>query len=264
MTQSAEKPRKQDIPVGGAYDKLLRRYGEFMHGLTMLPIYVIAVAIMGLALMPGICIFRSWSEATENSTPFIHAFAIGASIAAGFICYGFSLLILCPLFNAPVLRFFKPTRGPFRSAQIFPWYYHNAVLYIARYTFLEFITPTPFNTWFYKMMGMKMGRGVHINTTHISDPGLLTMEDHVTIGGSATIIAHYGTAGYLVLHPTIIRRKATIGLRAIIMADVEIGEGAKILPNSVVLPKTRVPAGETWGGVPAKKLEPKDYIVQDQ
>ena len=43
--------------------------------------------------------------------------------------------------------------------------------------------------------------------------------------------------------------------------DVEIGEKAKILPNSVVLPKTRIPAGETWGGVPAIRI-PKEQMDQ--
>jgi serine acetyltransferase len=44
-------------------------------------------------------------------------------------------------------------------------------------------------------------------------------------------------------------------LHAKVLGGVEIGEGAKILPNSVVMPKTKVPAGEIWGGVPAVKIE---------
>ena len=104
-------------------------------------------------------------------------------------------------------------------------------------------------------MGMKVGIRTEINTSNISDPGLITLEEGVTIGGSATIIAHYAVHGYLIIAPVHIRKNATIGLRAIIMGGVEIGEGAKILPNSVVLPKTIVPAGETWAGIPAKKLE---------
>jgi serine acetyltransferase len=38
------------------------------------------------------------------------------------------------------------------------------------------------------------------------------------------------------------------------MGDVEVGDGATILPHSVLLPGTRVPPGETWGGVPAKRI----------
>lgn len=50
------------------------------------------------------------------------------------------------------------------------------------------------------MMGMKLGKGVQINSTNISDPALIQMDDKVTIGGSATIIAHYASGGFLSLH----------------------------------------------------------------
>ena len=99
-------------------------------------------------------------------------------------------------------------------------------------------------------MGMKVGDGVFINTTHISDPAMIEIGDHVTIGGSAVLVAHYAQAGYLIVAPVQIGSKATIGLRTIIMGDVQIGDGARVLPNSVVMPKTRIGAGETWGEFP--------------
>jgi acetyltransferase-like isoleucine patch superfamily enzyme len=109
-------------------------------------------------------------------------------------------------------------------------------------------------------MGMKIGEGTLINSSHLSDPSLIEMGRKVTLGGSVTIVAHYGQGGFLVLAPVKIGDKATIGLRAILMGGVTIGEGAKILPNSVVLPKTQVPAGETWGGVPARKIEAHELV----
>ena len=39
-----------------------------------------------------------------------------------------------------------------------------------------------------------------------------------------------------------------------VMGDVEVGDGATVLPNSVLLPGSRVGAGETWGGVPARRI----------
>jgi serine acetyltransferase len=51
-----------------------------------------------------------------------------------------------------------------------------------------------------------------------------------------------------------VRRGATVGLAATLMGDVEVGEGAVVLPHSVLLPGSRVGAGETWGGVPARPI----------
>jgi len=92
------------------------------------------------------------------------------------------------------------------------------------------------------MMGMKVGNGVHINTTNISDACLIELEDKVTIGGSAHIICHYAAKGYLVIAPVKIRKGATLGLKCTIMGDVEIGENAIIAPHEVVYPKSRIPA----------------------
>jgi len=134
----------------------------------------------------------------------------------------------------------RPWRGSWFSVQSVPWYIHNALTYIVRYTFLDFLTPTPFNLLFYRMMGMKIGKGVVINTTNISDPCLITIEDYVTIGGSATLFAHYGQKGYLVISPVHIKRGATVGLKASIMGDVVIGENATIAPHKVIMPKSRI------------------------
>jgi acetyltransferase-like isoleucine patch superfamily enzyme len=157
--------------------------------------------------------------------------------------YGITLIFIIPLFNFLMPFRVKPFRGNYYSITSVPWYIHNAFTYVVRYTFLEFVTPTPLNILFYKMMGMKIGKGVHINTTNISDPGLIVIEDKVTIGGSATIIAHYASQGYLIVEPTRIKKGATIGIKATVMGDVEIGEGAIIAPHEVILPKSRIPAG---------------------
>ncbi len=218
-------------------------------------LYLLIAALLGLALAPGIGVCLHLFQVSDGLAPLIALPLKGFTVFLGFLIFGFCSILLVPLPNRLILRFLKPCRGPYFSTKIFPWYAHNILTYSIRYTFMEWITPTPFNLFFFRQMGMKIGARSEINTSNISDPGLITLEEEVTIGGSATILAHYAVRGYLVIAPVLIKKGATIGLRAVIMGGTEIGEGAKILPNSVVLPKSRVPAGETWAGVPAKKIE---------
>ena len=173
----------------------------------------------------------------------VNYFAIALSIVCGYLLYGFTLVFVTPFFNKILPFRLKAFRGPYYSLHSIPWYVHNALIYLVRYTFLEFITPTPINILFYKMMGMKVGKGVHINTTNISDACLIELEDKVTIGGSAHIICHYAAKGFLVIAPVKIRKGATLGLKCTVMGDVEIGENAIIAPHEVVYPKSRIPAG---------------------
>jgi serine acetyltransferase len=237
------------------FDRALKAGRNITIGFMLVPIYLVGSILIGVAVTPGVAVYRLFSGLAANASPLLQTFAAGVGIAAGFFTYGFTLLFVIPLANWPIRGRVKAARGEFHSSHFLAWYLHNTLAYIARYSFLDYVTPSPLNHLYYRMMGMKIGRGAQVNTTNISDAALITIEENVTIGGSATLIAHYGQAGFLILAPTIIRKGATIGLLATIMADVDIGENAKILPNSVVLPKTRVPAGETWGGVPARKLE---------
>lgn len=249
------KVRPPEAAPSGLFDRLLRTGKSITHGFVMVPIYLIASVIIGLAATPAVYLFQTLRELAQESSPLVQLLATGLGLGAGFFTYGFALLFVVPLANWPIRNKIKPCRGSYHSARFFPWYLHNSLAYIARYSFLDYVTPTPLNHLYFMMMGMKMGKNAQLNSTNISDSPLITLEENVTVGGSATIIGHYAAGGFLILAPVVIRKGATIGLLATILADVEIGEGAKILPNSVVLPKTRVPAGETWGGVPARKID---------
>ncbi|MES3038292.1 MAG: hypothetical protein V4736_10330 [Bdellovibrionota bacterium] len=241
--------------ASGFAETFLRRFKNLGHLALILPVYGVACVVMGSAAAPGFWMFNFIQSFAESSSGPLYYFLSGVGFVAGYFTYGFSLIFLIPALNFIIRGYLKPWRGPYYSLEAIRWYLHNGITYAVRYTFLEFITPTPFNLLFYRMMGMKIGKGTNINSTWISDASLITMGDKVTIGGSAAIVGHYGQAGYLILAPVTIGDGATIGLKATIMGGVTIGANARILPNSVVLPKTQILDGETWGGVPARKLD---------
>ncbi len=239
----------------GAFERILRQFKVASHAILMLPIYLFTCLILGLCLTPSVFAFRFISDLTSNQSVWLQNTGYGFGLAFGYFSYGFTLLFVAPAINFLIRGNLSPWRGPYYSNESLKWFLHNGLTYLARFTFLEFVTPSPFNILFYKMMGMKIGKGVTINSTWISDPSLIEMGDKVTIGGSVTIVAHYGQGGLLIIAPVKIGAGCTVGLKAAIMGGTEIGEGAKILPYSVIMPKTIIPAGETWGGVPAKKIE---------
>jgi len=241
--------------IVGLFETVLRKSKRLVLGSILIVVYIIVAGLLGIALIPAIALVtRLFAWSVEFDT-IPRLFTQGFSLALGYLAYGFSIIIVVPMMNRLIRPLIKPFRGPVYSADVLGWYFHNILIYAVRYTFLDWITPTPFNLFFYKQMGMKIGAKTEVNTSNISDAALITLEEGVTVGGSVTIIAHYATAGFLVVSPVVVRKNATLGIRAIIMAGVEIGERATILPNSVVLPKTVVPAGETWAGIPAKRLE---------
>lgn len=266
MEQKLESNKKTDAyqqrsergGISGVLENALRKFQILAHLILVAPLYLIGSCCLGLAIVPGIYLFQ-WTDSFTNGWSQLARFwMLGSSLGAGYFMYGFSMLFIAPALNFAFRSSLGAWRGPYYSLPAIRWYIHNGLTYLVRYTFLEFVTPTPFNLMFYRMMGMKIGEGTIINTTHLSDPSLIEMGRKVTLGGSVAIVGHYGQGGYLVLAPVKIGDKATIGLRAILMGGVEIGAEAKILPGSVVLPKTIVPAGETWGGVPAVRIDTEE------
>lgn len=225
----------------GLLETFIRRFRNLTFGLFLILLFGVVVATLGTALAPGVYIFGRLMELSADWSAGARSLCLGAGLALSYFIYGFCLIFVVPAVNFLLPLRLKPWTGPWFSLEVLPWYMHNTLTYLVRYTFLDFITPTPLNLLFFRMMGMKIGKGVMINTTYISDPCLITIEDYVTVGGSATIFAHYGQKGLLVIKPVVIKKGATIGLKSSIMGDVEVGEGAMVPPHTCLLPKTRFP-----------------------
>ena len=227
----------------GLLETALRRFRLVSYIVALIPLYIIGILAMGISALPGVILFHYILDIAGGMPILLYHLSIGCGLVISYFLYGLTLIFVIPLFNFLMPFRLKPFRGGYYSLETVPWYFHNAFTYIVRYTFLEFVTPTPINMLFYRMMGMKIGKNAHINTTNISDPCIIEIGDNVTIGGSVYIIGHYASKGFLIVERVKIHDRVTIGLKATIMGDVEIGEGAMIGPHEVVLPKSRIPPG---------------------
>jgi acetyltransferase-like isoleucine patch superfamily enzyme len=246
--------QSKNPPVVNRLDRLLRRFARISYFAAVLLLYAIGSTALGVALAPALWCFARLSVWSASLPEAIRWFALGTSAALCFFIAGLALLVVVPIYNWILPTRITPFKGGYYSLYAVPWFLHNGLFYLVRYTFLPFVTLTPFGIWFLKAMGMKIGRHAFVNTEYISDPQLLTLGEDAALGGSVRIFAHYGGGGNFVVAPVVIERRATIGLGATVMGDVKVGEGATVLPHSVLLPGSRVGAGETWGGVPARRI----------
>jgi hypothetical protein len=228
---------------------------SLLQAIGVLPFLLLAALTAGLALGPALASYQQLAAWAPPSSHPWHFPWLGVAMVLSYFVYGFALIFIAPLLNLLLGGRLKPYRGPQVSWGALPWYVHATLTLLPRLSFLEFICPTAYLNFYYRLMGMKIGDGVTINTTAIADPSLIELGEGVTLGGSCSIMGHYAQGGFLVLAPVKIGRKATIGLRAIVMGGVTIGEKAKVMAGSFVLPKTTIPAGETWGGIPARKVD---------
>jgi len=249
---NAERSSKQG--AFGWIESFFRKFRQIGYLIATLPVLLAYIISIGVSLTPGLYLFRYVSEQTASYSSLLQAFCAGLAIAGGFMAFILTLIVVVPILNAPALPFVRKYRGPWFSLESIPWFYHNALTYLVRYTVLDFITPTPLNIFFFRAMGMKIGKACMINTSNISDPALIRLGDYVTIGGSAYLMAHYGMKGYLIIDRLEIGSGANVGLAAKILGGVEIGRRATVAPNVTVFPKTVIKEMEKFGVPGAKPL----------
>ncbi|TPQ29623.1 acyltransferase [Methylomonas koyamae] len=169
------------------------------------------------------------------------------------------LLLLYGLWSAAILRLmmvFKPfSPGEYAmDDRLFTYWKLFTVIY-------EFGKGAllPFTTVFAKplvakLFGATIGRDIALGG-HLVDPQLIQIGDEAVIGHDSVITAHTINSGTIVLKPVIIGARATIGVHAVLMSGVNVGEGAIVAAGSVVPPDTSIPANELWGGIPVKKIK---------
>jgi maltose O-acetyltransferase len=114
-------------------------------------------------------------------------------------------------------------------------------------------TPDLFKPLVAKLFGAKIGKGVAMGGI-INEPPLVSVGDYAILGQYSVITPHAISSGKINLGKIAIGDRATVGVGAVIMPGVEIGDGAMVMPNTFVPMNMKIPAGEIWGGNPITKI----------
>ncbi|MBI1973334.1 acyltransferase [Candidatus Micrarchaeota archaeon] len=109
--------------------------------------------------------------------------------------------------------------------------------------------------WLLRKLGARIGKNVGFSESADIDfffPDLIEVGDNTVIGFQTLILTHEFLVGEFRKAPVKIGKNVLVGARCIILPGVEIGDGATVSAMSLV--NKDVPAGETWGGIPARKI----------
>lgn len=221
--------------------------------LVTVVMFVEVSAVAGTAAFPGVSLWLQLQERLAPGPWKVLALCIAGGLA--YFLYG-----MCLFITIPVARWVTGATGvpkgtyPYVSFKGYQWASYNALILIMRYSFLNWIKATPFIVIFYRLMGMKAGARVQINTAIIGDCNLLTVGEDTVIGGDVTLIGHSVEGANLVCAPVKIGSRVTVGLMSVIMPGCEIGDGAMLAANAVLKKGTIIGPNEVWGGVPAKLI----------
>ncbi len=106
-----------------------------------------------------------------------------------------------------------------------------------------------------RAMGVRIGRRVVLGPgfVQVADPDMIIIEDDATV--SANYQAHSFEDRVLKLAPVTVQRGATVGESAVVFYGADIGDGAWVSPNSVVMKNEVLGAAETFAGCPVQPVD---------
>ena len=228
--------------------------GQVLFSLLM---YCMGTVYFGLALIPGIAlVFKAWNSGLVLH-PFMRYALLGFSIAGGYFLFGFSLILLVGLTRTVLAIHLREGDYSIFSWAAVKWAFISSLYLMINFTFTDFILLTPFANILFRLLGVKLGKNVQINSKYVFDATLLEIGDNTVIGGGAIIIGHIVERGKLKLKKVKIGKNVTIGSHSTIMPGCEIGDNAIIGASAVLLKNSRVEPRAVYFGVPAEQVRPQ-------
>lgn len=228
--------------------QLVQTIGSFM-------VIGIMALVWGLPAAPAVLFHRWASEAFGSPTAWLDAVWTGLTLSSAAIIYMLSLILFSALLQFVLhIRVKEHTVVRLQSITTIRWAICGQIGRSTR-PVLQHLVPSFVANAYFRICGATIEVGAQINSPFINDPNLLTIEKDVVIGGGAVINGHLVERGELIFSPILIGEGALIGTGAMIQPGVQIGAGA-VIASQALVPKYKViPAGEVWGGIPARKIK---------
>jgi len=116
--------------------------------------------------------------------------------------------------------------------------------------FLDFLKGTIFLPFFVRLLGVKVGKKVYLETTDFTEFDLVTIGDYSNLNFDSGPQTHLFEDRVMKMGPVKIGSNVTIGAGTIILYDSIIGQKTVISPLSLVMKGDEVPSNSIWEGIP--------------
>jgi len=119
----------------------------------------------------------------------------------------------------------------------------------------RFLPSVRLKNFLYRLCGARVGRGATLGLGAMLDifyPELISIGEETLVGYNTVLLGHELLQGEYRTGKVEIGSRVMIGANCTILPGIRIGDDASVSAMSLV--NCDIPAGEKWGGVPARKL----------
>ena len=128
-----------------------------------------------------------------------------------------------------------------------------AVLYwgLAGKVLLEHLVGTPFLPWMLRLLGVKVGKGVCMLTTDITEFDCVTIGDYATINRTSALQTHLYEDRIMKVGRVVVGEGVSVGAFSTVLYDTRVGAYARLRPLTIVMKGESIPPHSEWEGAPA-------------
>ena len=119
---------------------------------------------------------------------------------------------------------------------------------------LSFLLGTPFAAPILRLLGMRIGTGVYIETTDFTEFDLISIGDNVILNNGCTLQTHLFEDRVMKMERVRLERGCQLGTAAVVLYDSLLEADVWLHPMSLIMKGERVPASTDWQGIPASRV----------
>lgn len=218
--------------------------GRWVGGLL---VFAMCAVLSGVALYPPYVAFL-WIERFTSTVWAVMSMPLLYGL------WGWCYVLLCVAYKNVI--FYRPREGeyPLFSWPTVGWGTTGALTNWANILFLQHWKGTPFLNLYLRLMGAKIGRRVSINTIHVYDWNLVTIEDDAILGGDCVVQGHIVEGGKMRMKPVRIGKGALVGTGAKVMPGCVVGERGVLAAGAIMKKGSMVETNTIYGGTPARLI----------
>lgn len=223
---------------------------------TVLTGFVFESFVFALSILPA-ALFWEWHFRWPYATDWLRIFVLALSFVPAYLLFAFCLMVFSAFFSR-LLGWRSPADAEMRLGDLewplLRWARYQVSQHIVRLFAGAFYRSTPVWSFYLKLNGAKLGRGVFVNSLGMMDHNLLDFGDHVVVGSDVHLSGHTVEAGIVKTARVRLGNNVTIGTGSVVGIGVEIGDNTQVGALSVVPKHRKLMADSTYVGVPVRRL----------
>jgi non-ribosomal peptide synthetase-like protein len=113
---------------------------------------------------------------------------------------------------------------------------------------------TPLLPLYFRLLGTRIGPGVHMESTWLTEYDLVTLGEGVCLGSDCTIQTHLFEDRVMKMSTVELAARCSVGTDAVVLYGTRMEEGSSLGDLSLLMKGESLPAGTRWQGSPARRV----------